>query len=320
MTRSVVETEDLDSTVALVSAVRGAVHLRSRDGRAGLRLVSESIGPVSLEQVTVGAEFDVDLGPAGFLVAGQVNWGALGVRAADGERWYTTGDVYLAAQPGQERTTLARAGQHEQVVIAPDLISQVAQTAPGAGKGPVRFTGYAAAGPQAAGRWRATSAFVRDTLLADPRPAAHPLLAANAARLLAVTALSTFPNDALTDPTATDRRDGSSVTLRRATEYIDGHAAEDVTVADIAAAASVTIRAVQLAFRRHLDTTPTEYLRRVRLDLAHRQLIAADPRDESVTAVAYRWGFSSPGRFSAAYRKVYGVLPSRSLRGSFQPG
>jgi hypothetical protein len=32
-------------------------------------------------------------------------------------------------------------------------------------------------------------------------------------------------------------------------------------VADIAAAARVTTRAVQLAFRRHLDTTPTDYLR-----------------------------------------------------------
>jgi len=80
-----------------------------------------------------------------------------------------------------------------------------------------------------------------------------------------------------------------------------------------AAAASVTVRAVQLAFRRYLDTTPTGYLRRVRLEHAHRQLIAADPAHETITAVAYRWGFSSSSRFGAYYRQAYGVTPNHTL-------
>jgi len=33
-----------------------------------------------------------------------------------------------------------------------------------------------------------------------------------------------------------------------------------------------------------------------------------------VTAVCYRWGFSSPGRFASAYHREYGVNPSRTLR------
>ena len=84
---------------------------------------------------------------------------------------------------------------------------------------------------------------------------------------------------------------------------------------DIAAAAHVTIRALQLSFRRHLGCTPTVYLRRVRLEHAHRDLIAADPQRETVTAVAYRWGFASHSRFTAHYRDAYGVLPSDTLRG-----
>ena len=101
--------------------------------------------------------------------------------------------------------------------------------------------------------------------------------------------------------------------MRRAITFIDEHAHQDIAGTEIAAAAGVTVRAVQLAFRRHLDTTPLGYLRRVRLDHAHRQLAAADPRHESVTAVAYRWGFSS-SRFAAYYRQAYGVLPSQTLR------
>ena len=108
--------------------------------------------------------------------------------------------------------------------------------------------------------------------------------------------------------------DASPATLKRAVAFIEENAQQDITIADIAAAASVTMRAVQLAFRRHLGTTPTRYLRQVRLDRAHRDLLAADPGHETVTAVAYRWGFPSPGRFASYYQQVYGVRPSRALR------
>jgi transcriptional regulator GlxA family with amidase domain len=130
-----------------------------------------------------------------------------------------------------------------------------------------------------------------------------------------VVALATFPNNALTDPTIEDRHDGSPATLRRAAAFIDEHADQDISPAGIATAARVTIRAVQLAFRRYLDATPTGYLRKVRLDHAHRQLLAADPRHQSVTAVAYQRGFTTPSRFAACYRAAYGVPPSHTLHG-----
>jgi transcriptional regulator GlxA family with amidase domain len=199
-------------------------------------------------------------------------------------------------------------------VIDPALPGEVAGTAPGRAAVPVKFTGYDAVSPQAASQWAATVAYVRDHLVANPRAADAPLVVASAARLLVATALATFPNNALTDPTTGDRRDGSSAMLRRAVAFIDEHAHEDITLSDIAVHAHVTIRAVQLAFRRHLGTTPTGYLRQVRLDRAHSQLEAADPESDSVTAVCYQWGFASPSRFAAYYREAYGVLPSRTLR------
>ncbi len=62
--------------------------------------------------------------------------------------------------------------------------------------------------------------------------------------------------------------------------------------------------------------TPTAYLRRVRLDHAHRELVgAADGDGLTVTEVAYRWGFSSPSRFAERYRAAFGVAPSQTLRG-----
>ncbi|WP_433291778.1 helix-turn-helix transcriptional regulator [Actinoplanes sp. CA-030573] len=80
------------------------------------------------------------------------------------------------------------------------------------------------------------------------------------------------------------------------------------------AAAHVSIRTIQLAFRRHLNTTPTRYLRRVRLHRVHHELQAADPTTTTVFAVASRWGFGDHSRFTAAYHHTYDTTPSQTLR------
>jgi transcriptional regulator GlxA family with amidase domain len=105
-------------------------------------------------------------------------------------------------------------------------------------------------------------------------------------------------------------------TLRRAVAFIHDNAHRDIGLSDIAAAISITPRSVQYTFRRHLGTTPLEYLRRVRLDRAHRDLHAADPAVDTVMAIAGRWRFGQVGRFSIAYKEAFGTPPSRTLRHS----
>ena len=106
----------------------------------------------------------------------------------------------------------------------------------------------------------------------------------------------------------------SSRAVRRAVEFIHANAAEPLTVGAIARAAGVGSRALQAAFRRDLGTTPTAYLRDLRLDRAHAEL-TADGEDDTVTEIALRCGFGHPGRFAAAYRARFGVPPSVELRG-----
>ncbi|MFI7317108.1 helix-turn-helix domain-containing protein [Streptomyces venezuelae] len=40
---------------------------------------------------------------------------------------------------------------------------------------------------------------------------------------------------------------------------------------------------------------------------------AKEPGQATVTDVAFRWGFTHPGRFAAAYRRQYGVPPSTTM-------
>ncbi|MFL6027020.1 MAG: helix-turn-helix transcriptional regulator [Friedmanniella sp.] len=108
--------------------------------------------------------------------------------------------------------------------------------------------------------------------------------------------------------------EAEAAVLRRAVQYVKLCAHRPIGISDIAAAAGVGPRALQLAFRRYADTTPWAYVRSVRLDRAHRDLLAADPRRDTVLAIALRWGFSNRSRFSAEYRAVYGETPATTLR------
>jgi transcriptional regulator GlxA family with amidase domain len=143
---------------------------------------------------------------------------------------------------------------------------------------------------------------------------ATPLVASTTASMLAAVVLSAFPTNAVTEPTAVDRADAKPNLLRHAVEFIESSADIDITLSDIAEKIHVTPRALQYMFRKHLDMTPMEYLRRVRLNHAHHELLESDPGATTVQIVAARWGFAHTGRFAAMYRQAYGSNPSDSLR------
>ncbi|MGY1640170.1 helix-turn-helix domain-containing protein [Geodermatophilus sp. SYSU D00703] len=106
---------------------------------------------------------------------------------------------------------------------------------------------------------------------------------------------------------------GASV-VRRARDYIEAHADQPLTVADIARACGVGVRGLQHGFQRSIQISPTGYLRHVRLRYAHRDLLLADPRTTTVEAVAHHGEFTHRGRFAAQYRDRYGVQPVETLR------
>ncbi|GAA2539428.1 AraC family transcriptional regulator [Pseudonocardia hydrocarbonoxydans] len=103
-------------------------------------------------------------------------------------------------------------------------------------------------------------------------------------------------------------------TVRHAVELLEATPEHPWTVADLARRVGLTTRGLQAGFARHLGVAPTAHLRRIRLERAHLDLVAADPARCSVAEVAHRWGFTHLGRFGAAYRARYGRPPSHTLR------
>jgi AraC-like DNA-binding protein len=100
--------------------------------------------------------------------------------------------------------------------------------------------------------------------------------------------------------------------IEAAVAFMHDHCHLPLGVKDIAEAVNVSIRSLQVGFRAHRDCTPLQSLRDIRLRKAHRELLIAHPED-TVSAIAARWGFSHPGRFAIQYAQTFGGSPSETL-------
>jgi transcriptional regulator GlxA family with amidase domain len=76
--------------------------------------------------------------------------------------------------------------------------------------------------------------------------------------------------------------------------------------------AGVSVRTLFAGFKNYLGTTPMAYLRELRFEQAHLELMQNEHL--TVTDVAFKWGFTHLGRFSQEYKKRFGTLPSSTRR------
>lgn len=305
-------TADPEEAHAFMRAVYTENTMRIAGPRAGFRMRHTVAGTGSLSVAVMTHTMAVEhvAQPLGYPLIGRVLRGKI-ERETDGETMRAgLGDMFLVAQPDRPYTVRWDDVGLQLIQVSPAVLAEVA----GVGQaGRLRFTSLAPESPASARHLAATVDFIASGLLASPAAVASPLLMSGATRLLAGAMLTAFRYEAGL-PAERPPGPGSTATLRRAMAFIDEFAGHDISAVDIAAGAHVTLRAVQHAFQRHLGTTPMAYLRRVRLDRARQELLAASPAHATVTQIANRWGFSSPSRFTAHYRAAYDELPRETLR------
>ncbi len=110
-----------------------------------------------------------------------------------------------------------------------------------------------------------------------------------------------------------DAPDLSDQQIRRARAFIEENAARGIGVSDVARAAGVSVRTLQVAFSRRLHCSPYSYIQEQRLRLAYQALLNAKP-DQTVREIARSFGFGHFGRFSMMIRRLSGKSPSEILR------
>lgn len=305
-------TSDAESAQALLASAysEGRVRFESTgDFVFGQR--RQDFGELRVDDLRYSFHSEFDMNPLGCLLVLRVADGELGFEDVTGRRrLFRSGDVFLCAAPDEGYRAITHTRQAQAVGLDLSLVEE----ASGAAAGDVvrRFTREALPAREAR-MWRSSIDYVTRTLAGNEAATASPLVLGAAGRMVASATVAAFTAGAVHAPA--ERPGGSAATVRRAVAFLEANPDLDLGVGDIAQACHSSVRALQLAFRRHLDTTPMAYLRRVRLDRVHADLRAADPATgATITAIAARWGFADPSRFSAHYHRLYGETPRQTLR------
>lgn len=102
--------------------------------------------------------------------------------------------------------------------------------------------------------------------------------------------------------------------VRRAEDFMRTNMDQPITVNDMAEAACTSVRSLQSGFRNFRDTTPTAYLRDMRLEKSRQELLKAAANKLTVTDVALACGFTHLSKFSLCYRNRFGESPSETLK------
>ena len=310
-------TSDLDETRSALSHHFYTMTVDRLEPAAQLdtRMDIVQIGSVTIGDLGFGADLRFGLGELGayhvdVLLSGRMHWRQAGdqpriATCSAAAIFQPAGDVMLDRLTGDGRVLAVK--------IAPAALeNRLARMLDAPVRGTIRFEPEldTAGGP---GR---TWVELVQLLCADAAGLTrHPLLAAGTEdNLLGALLLAAHHQyrDRLDHRTATPAVPRA---VRRAMDLIRSHPEQPLTVTELAFAAGCSERSLQKGFQRYAGVSPMAYLRQVRLERVHEELTDADAAAVTVTEVAARWGFTHQGRFAGAYRRRYGVTPSKTLRG-----
>ena len=96
--------------------------------------------------------------------------------------------------------------------------------------------------------------------------------------------------------------------------YADAFQSQSPTVSELCANVNVSRRTLEVAFQTIVGKSPLQFLTQRRLCRAYVDLKCAKDESIRVTDIAFAHGFTELGRFANRYQKIFGELPSETLR------
>jgi AraC-like DNA-binding protein len=173
---------------------------------------------------------------------------------------------------------------------------------------PLRFDNVMAQ-PEAAQRWTALLRFVLASVNATDAMQPSRLETAGIEEMLMLTLLSIQPHNYHARFSA-KARPVSPRQFRLAVDYINEHLDTDITLGEIAAAAGCSIRSLARAFQHSCDTSPMQYVQKLRLQRIRAELLRTQSAGRTIADIAYHWGCRHLGEFNRKYRECFGETPS----------
>jgi AraC-like DNA-binding protein len=100
----------------------------------------------------------------------------------------------------------------------------------------------------------------------------------------------------------------NKIFVSKATLFVSENLQKDLLPSDLAAYFNVSLRQLQRQFREEADTTPTDLIRKIKLEKAAQLLMTSS---KNIAEIAYELGFSDPTYFSRLFKKHFGQTPSK---------
>ncbi len=160
-----------------------------------------------------------------------------------------------------------------------------------------------------AGYFRAAAGLFTTRVFGTPEVYGRDLVRTHAIDHLAAVTVEAFD---ITNRSEDDA-DRDVLVLRRAIAELRAHLRDPISIPEVAAAAGVSVRGLQLVFQRQLGVSPLLHLRQLRLEAARQTLVDEADAGVTVADVARRYGYANSGRFSTHYRDAYDESPAASL-------
>lgn len=270
-------------------------------------------GSMILDEVMIQGRMTLEIPAGDTIVVIQPRAGSLGVAGGP----VATADFPILVAHGMSCVLHCQSARFDVIAIDAEIMHKVTAQWHTPLAQQIRFVNWRPRSRTVVRAWHRALDYVVSTV-ASADTAQQPLIAAGMAHLLAGALFECYPSNLTELDVASDL--ALPETLKDAVAFIHHHSAEEIGINEVAAAVHLTPRAVQYLFRRQLDTTPTEYIRRVRLSRAHEELTSATTSVSTVTEIAQRWRFAHTGRFAVLYRQTYGQSPHATLRQQASPG
>ncbi|MBY6412325.1 helix-turn-helix transcriptional regulator [Rhodococcus sp. BP-252] len=313
-----IDTYDLEEAEEVFSAAYSKMHFSAPPGTPTHTKVERSqLDNLTHDEIDFNYELKAHVDPLPDIALCRVHSGILTQQYPGGHLEGARADeiTVVGSQIGKPFQINAHSAHYDVVTIDRARFDRAAGGSSAIGEpSPATLTGTSPISPEATAHLISVVDHITRDVMRSPYASSSPLVIDSVSNYLASALLQAFPTTALLEPTIEDRHDSTPALLRKAIAFIDDNAERSIAMSDIAESIYVSPRSLQYMFRKHLDTTPTEYLRRVRLHQAHLELVASDRMRTTVGQIAAGWGFGHLGRFASYYRQHYGVSPHQTLR------
>ena len=291
------------------------LHVRSGADHFEARHNQIRLGQMALNVLSYGAEVEIDPGERGDYYLLQLPLQGLARVSCNGQEAWVGTDTMSVLQP-RAQTRMVWTSDCAMIMLQ---VPRQMLRSDGDTDGPLPTLSLTRSrhDPAVAAWWQAVSDMTRNLHSHGAQWLRHPA-AFGAMEAFLLSGLDLLrPSGLAPHAPRTLSSPGDASRLQRALDHIHANVNASHRLAEIAAVACMSPRALEAAFRRRFDLSPLAYARAVRLEAVHQvlQLAARDGHPTLLSEVALHHGFIHMGRFSAYYKQHFGCSPSVTLRG-----